>query len=606
MLLPETDSWDRVAPARVTEDEPSVRIMISNLYLMIFAVAMAGCVLTTPLVTWIASWVGAIDRPDQFRRIHQGAIPRLGGLALAMGVASGTVLTFLHEPFRDRAVGELASQHHWSVLVAALVILVVGFVDDTRSLGPRVKLLGQALAVLALYLGGIRIQSIQLLSLNLDLGFPNVHFNVLGFPVELALPSLFVTMFWFLGCMNVWNLIDGMDGLASGVGLLVSGTLTLVAIHNENYQVAVMAVALAGSLAGFLLYNWHPACIFLGDSGALLIGLLIGVIGVEGSMEGPSAISILFPILAMGLPISDTAMAIFRRWVRNLPLSAADRRHVHHLLIGLGLNPRQAALMLYCFSGFLCGAVMLGVALRNEYLTLVLGISGCLVFLLVVTSRRDELTSLRGDLQERMKRKRQERQTAKLAWEAIQRVELSTTAQVAYEIVEETAYKLGCELVKFTCESDSLPPVDLVHKECDPPGPTGEVSGPSAIFRLSCGQGRWLTVSLDLPTDTSPAADIVFRYLQRLSLALSDRLDWLRPAGLESADDNDANELLSANRPFIPVTAKSSPSAQGVWALAVERSLRESQHAQVASAEPKGTSRVAGEPRPFPAPEAGG
>ena len=170
--------------------------------------------------------------------------------------------------------------------------------------------------------------------------------------------------------MNIWNLIDGMDGLASGVGLLVSGTLTLVAIHNENFEVAVLAVALAGSLAGFLLYNWHPACIFLGDSGSMLIGLLIGVIGVQGSMEGPSAISILFPILAMGLPISDTAMAIFRRWVRNLPLSAADRRHVHHLLIGLGLNPRQAALMLYCFSGFLCGAVMLGVALRNEYLTL--------------------------------------------------------------------------------------------------------------------------------------------------------------------------------------------------------------------------------------------
>ena len=266
--------------------------------------------------------------------------------------------------------------------------------------------------------------------------------------------------------MNVWNLIDGMDGLASGVGLLVSGTLTLVAIHNENYEVAVMAVALAGSLAGFLLYNWHPACIFLGDSGALLIGLLIGVIGVEGSMEGPSAISILFPILAMGLPISDTAMAIFRRWVRNLPLSAADRRHVHHLLIGLGLNPRQAALMLYCFSGFLCGAVMLGVALRNEYLTLVLGISGCLVFLLVVTSRRDELTSLRGDLQERMKRKRQERQAAKLAWEAIQRVELCTTAQAAYEIVGETAHQLGCDFVRFTCDRDVSTPTDPARNPC--------------------------------------------------------------------------------------------------------------------------------------------
>ena len=193
----------------------------------------------------------------------------------------------------------------------------MGFIDDTRSLGPRTKLLGQALAVLTLYLGGIRIHSIDVLFMNIDLGFPSAKFSLLGFPVELALPSLLVTLFWFLGCMNVWNLIDGMDGLASGVGLLVSGTLTLVAIHNGNFDVAVLAVALAGSLAGFLLYNWHPACIFLGDSGSLLIGLLIGVIGVEGSMEGPSAISILFPILAMGLPISDTAMAIFRRWVRE-------------------------------------------------------------------------------------------------------------------------------------------------------------------------------------------------------------------------------------------------------------------------------------------------
>ncbi len=581
-------------------------MMISNLYLMIFAVAMAGCVLTTPLVTWVASWVGAIDRPDQFRRIHHGAIPRLGGFALALGVAAGTVLTFVHEPFRDRAVGEFATQHHWSVLVAGLIILMVGFVDDTRSLGPRAKLLGQALAVLALYLGGIRIRSIDMLGLNLDLGFPSAQFSVLGFPIVLALPSLLVTLFWFLGCMNVWNLIDGMDGLASGVGLLVSGTLTLVAIHNENYEVAVLAVALAGSLAGFLLYNWHPACIFLGDSGALLIGLLIGVIGVEGSMEGPSAISILFPILAMGLPISDTAMAIFRRWVRNLPLSAADRRHVHHLLIGLGLNPRQAALMLYCFSGFLCGVVMLGVALKNEYLTLILGISGCLVFLLVVTSRRDELTSLRGDLQERMKRKRQERQVAKLAWEAIQRVELCITAQAAYDIVNETAHELGCEFVQFTCDHDDSSPADPNRNPCKVPGGKRGLSASSAIFRLSSGQGRWLTVSLGLPTDSSPAADIVFRYLQRLSLALADRLDWLRPGTGESAIDRDANELRSPPRPFLPATGGQPPYSPGLWARAVPRLLGGNRKGQAGAVEPKATSRVAGDPLPFPAPEAGG
>src|SRR5262249_36904478 len=238
-----------------------------------------------------------------------------------------------------------------------------------------------------------------------------------------------------------------MDGLASGVGLLVSGTLTLVAIHNENIGVAITAASLAGSLAGFLLYNWHPACIFLGDSGSLLIGLLIGVIGVQGSFKGPSAISILFPILAMGLPISDTALAIFRRWVRNLPMSAADRRHVHHLLIGLGLNPRQAALLLYCFSGFLCGAVLLGVALKNEQLALIMGIAGCLAFLLVLTSRLNELSSLRGDLRARMARGRQERYAAKLAWEAIQRIELSHDPEGVCAILEAATRELGCDVM---------------------------------------------------------------------------------------------------------------------------------------------------------------
>ncbi|MFO0953870.1 MAG: MraY family glycosyltransferase [Isosphaeraceae bacterium] len=337
-------------------------MMISNAFLLIFAVAFMGCVLATPAVTRVAVWAGAIDRPDQFRRIHKGATPRLGGLGLAFGMLVGIVIVILGG-YLDVWEGLAAwESQEWPVLAASLMVLALGFVDDTRGVGPRVKLLGQAAAVMVLFLGGVRIQNFDILGWSVDFGWPSVSLSFLGYQDRLALPSLIVTMFWFLGCMNIWNLIDGMDGLASGVGLLVSATLTLVAIHHENVGVAITAAALAGSLAGFLLYNWHPACIFLGDSGSLLIGLLIGVIGVQGSFKGPSAISILFPILAMGLPISDTALAIFRRWVRNLPMSAADRRHVHHLLISLGLNPRQAALLLYCFSGFLCGVVLLGVA----------------------------------------------------------------------------------------------------------------------------------------------------------------------------------------------------------------------------------------------------
>ena len=546
-------------------------MIISNVYLTIFAFGMLGCVLATPLVTWVANRVGAIDRPDHFRRVHQGAIPRLGGLALAIGVATATLLTYVDASLGQRASGGVPISSFSGLLVAALGILVVGFVDDTRSLGPRIKLLGQAASILALYIGGVRIRSIEFLSLNFNLDYPAIPLSSLGLQFELSILSLLVTLTWFLGCMNIWNLIDGMDGLASGVGLLVSGTLTLVAIHNENFEAAVLSVALAGSLAGFLLYNWHPACIFLGDSGSMLIGLLIGVIGVQGSMGGPSAISILFPIVAMGLPISDTAMAIFRRWVRNLPLSAADRRHIHHLLMNLGLNPRLAALMLYCFSAFLCGAVMLGLALQNEFVTLVLGIFGCLAFLLVVTSRRDELSSLRDDLQDRLARGRQERTAAKVTWEAIQRIELSGSAEAAGGILDQAAQAMGCRHVRL---------FDVPAHHGDPSRPSwdDDMSGPSATFRLTGGRGRWITMELGLGAETPLAADIVFRYMQRLGQSLAGRIERL--------EEEERDDRITPTTPIVPSegcdraygeahdhsrTSDSSPDRTGRIATLLER-----------------------------------
>lgn len=490
-------------------------MLISNAFLLIFAVAFMGCVLATPVVTRIAVWAGAIDRPDQFRRVHKGATPRLGGLGLAFGLLLGIVVVVAGGYLNSWDGLTAWCNEQWPVLAAALIVLGIGFVDDTRELGPRIKLLGQVAAVMVLFAGGVRIPNIDVLGWTLDFSRPGISLAMFGRQETIGLPSLFVTLFWFLGCMNIWNLIDGMDGLASGVGLLVSGTLTLVAIHHENIGVAITASALAGSLAGFLLYNWHPACIFLGDSGSLLIGLLIGVIGVQGSFKGPSAISILFPILAMGLPISDTALAIFRRWVRNLPMSAADRRHVHHLLIGLGLNPRQAALLLYCFSGFLCGVVLLGVALKNEELALVLGIAGCLAFLLVLTSRLNEFASLRGDFLARVVRGRQERAAAKVTWEAIQRIELCKTLEEIQAILERTTRGLGCESFRIECVSGP----GAVS------GPMPTVSNPTAIFRLSSDEDLLLTVALRQGPCSPLASDIVFRFLQRLAVATAERLE---------------------------------------------------------------------------------
>ncbi len=503
-----------------------------NSYLLIFAVGFLGCVLATPLVTRFATWLGAIDRPDQFRRIHKGATPRLGGLGLAFGLSV--------------AVAVAASGHYlqgwdeyprWLLTLlptglAALIILGVGIVDDTREMPPRLKLLGQMAAVVVLYLGGVRIDGITILHLSIPLDRPSLDIALGAWNVHVAIPGFGVTMFWFLACINIWNLIDGMDGLASGVGLMVSGTLALVAIWLDNPAAAILAAALAGGLAGFLLYNWHPACIFLGDSGSLLIGLTIGIIGVQGSLKPGSSVSLLFPILAMGLPITDTAMAIFRRWVRNLPLSSADRRHVHHLLIGLGLNPRQAAVFLYCFSSGLCGVVMIGVVYQSEALALVMGLAGCLAFLLILTSRRDELKTLRADFNDRMIRRQQERFAAKVTWEAIQRVELAEDIEAIWTILRGAAEKLGCDHLQLTCRRDGQPVFEAEatgDNSARADHPDDRMSGPSATFRLLGGRDLTLVVALDHHEveATLVVADIAFRFLQRLSMAAAEQMDRL-------------------------------------------------------------------------------
>ncbi len=534
--------------------------MSSNVYLLTFALAFMGCVLATPLVVRVAAWAGAIDRPDQFRRIHKGAIPRMGGLALGVGLLASLLPFLMMGDARFSAWGLSPFEEWWSkqwaVVLAGLIVLAVGAIDDARGLSPLTKLLGQTLAVFVLIAGDIRIPGIELLGLRIPLSYPVGLVLPLGLgSVTVDPPSTLVTLLWFLGCMNIWNLIDGMDGLASGVGLLVSGTLMLVALHQGNFGSAATAASLAGALAGFLLYNWHPACIFLGDSGALLIGLLLGVIGVQDSLKATTSVSILFPLLAMGLPISDTAMAIFRRWVRDLPLSSADRQHVHHLLIGLGLGPRRAAAILYFFTAGLCGVVLLGVAWRNEFLALTLGVSGCLAFLVVLTSRRDELASLLADLQSRSGRKRQERTASELTWQTIQRIELCEAPERIWPHLESAARALGGDALVLTCRHAGRTVLDRRPAGPDP----ASLAGSTASIRLLGAQDLELSLALHQADDAPLAADIAFRALQRLALATAQRLERLLEPETPGVDGDPSPR--PARAPAEPVSAGASAPA---------------------------------------------
>lgn len=500
--------------------------MNANDFLLVFAAAFTVCVLATPFVTRLARWAGAIDKPDNNRKVHVTATPRMGGLALAAGLFAGMIMSAYLQS--QQGFDEQSPQwaaHQMAIWAASVVILIVGVLDDTQDLRPRLKLMGQSLCVVILYFGGIRIEKISSLGLLIDLNQFALDFTLNDYSIHFSPAGFIISWFWFIACMNIWNLIDGMDGLASGVGLLVSGTLTIIALHGAHIGPAALSVALSGGLAGFLLYNWHPACIFLGDSGSLLIGLMVGVIGVEGSLKGPSAVSILFPILAMGLPISDTAMAIFRRWVRNLPLSAADRRHVHHLLIGLGLNPRQAAVLLYCFSGFLCGVVLLGLAFNHEFLALTLGLSGCSAFLIVLMSRRDELKTLRSDLSSRMSRGKQDRKAAVICFTTIQKQELCREEDAVWTLFTDACRQIGVENLTIRQESKEI----FLSADDD------DQSKKTILewrFDLPCSAESVCCV-VGLNDDSILDPDIVFRYVYRMVRATIHRIEMLRvaPAG---------------------------------------------------------------------------
>ena len=317
-------------------------------YLILFALAAFGSFALTPVVSRLAVALGALDHPDG-RRVHTTPTPRLGGISIYLAMAFATAVAVLVDPsffeVWDGPGAEIVG-----LVVAASIILVLGIVDDCRGLGAWTKLQVQILAALVLVSSGFEIEKI--------------------FGMEAGWWGIPITVLWVVGITNAFNLIDGLDGLASGIGLIVSTTLLSVALVSGRDAEAMSFVLLAGALTGFLRYNFHPARIFLGDSGSLLLGFMLAAISLQMSNKLSATIAILVPLLALGLPIVDTSLTIARRLLRRLhvarrdesrtryeflvvgeaPLFSADRRHIHHRLLDLGLTHRNAVLALYAVS----------------------------------------------------------------------------------------------------------------------------------------------------------------------------------------------------------------------------------------------------------------
>lgn len=296
-----------------------------------FAVAAVLSYFFTPPVKNFAHKVGAIDVPKDARRMHKKPIPRLGGLAIYGGFLC-SILIF----------GQL-DETMLCVLLGAAIIVALGIFDDVLALGVKLKFVVQIVAAaIPVCIGDLQIGLFT--NLNPLSDTPFVHLGILAVPV---------TIIWIVGITNAVNLIDGLDGLAVGVSSIAAITMLAVALLTGNMPIAITMAALAGACIGFMPYNLNPAKIFMGDTGSTFLGYMLATVSIMGLFKFYAVISFAVPFLILGLPIFDTANAIIRRVAAGRSPMSPDRGHVHHKLIDMGFNQKQAVAILYAISATL-------------------------------------------------------------------------------------------------------------------------------------------------------------------------------------------------------------------------------------------------------------
>lgn len=279
----------------------------------------ATSLLITPLVKRFAYKIGAVDYPNS-RKIHQNFMPRLGGLSIFISFLIGILLLQPNNPYAP------------FILLGSIIIILTGVFDDIKGLSAKAKLVGQiTAAILVVIVGGLRINFI-----NLPFG-GQFYFESLSIPF---------TIFWIVGITNSINLIDGLDGLAAGVSSIALFVISVMAIIMGNTYVSTIGFILLISTLGFLYFNFYPAKIFMGDTGALFLGYMISVLSLLG-FKNVTVVSFVIPVIILGVPISDTIFAIIRRIITKKPLTTPDKSHLHHCLIRIGYSHRQTVLIIY-------------------------------------------------------------------------------------------------------------------------------------------------------------------------------------------------------------------------------------------------------------------
>jgi UDP-GlcNAc:undecaprenyl-phosphate/decaprenyl-phosphate GlcNAc-1-phosphate transferase len=482
-----------------------------------FVLSMLCATVLTPLVRRLAHSRGFLDHALSSRKIHGRPIPRLGGIAIVIGF----YVPMLALTLFPTGVGELflAQRNHViGLFVGGLAIALLGLYDDLRGAGAGRKFLVQFAVAGGLYYLGFRIDALA---------------NPIGEPLTLGWLSLPFTMFWIVGVINALNLIDGLDGLAGGVALVAVIITFLISLQRGHPLMMLFSSALAGAILGFLFYNFNPASIFMGDTGSMFLGFVLATTAIQTNQKASTAVAVLIPGIALGLPILDTLLAIARRAVRGRPLFQADKEHIHHRLIALGLSHRQAVLVLYGLC-VLLGAVALALTYTSSgQSALLLIVLAFVAFIFLRSLGYMRLGHMSATAAERKRNRTMQGAVRPLG----RQLRHSPNVENMWPLVVQAAGALGAAAVRLRVEAAGQSAKSFSH-----PAENGEPIE-SAWFQFPVPAGKFLDCQLEMgwadgrtgvDSDTEIAVDIFCEYLgEALEIARTTPMPVRRRRGAE-------------------------------------------------------------------------
>jgi len=462
---------------------------------------LCGAILT-PLVRRLAHRFGVLDHARSSRKIHGKPIPRLGGIAIVIAFYVPLVGLLIFQS----GVGQLflaEREHVIGLFAGGAAIAALGLYDDLRGANAWKKFLVQFLVAGLLFKLGFRIDALG---------------NPFGETLSLGWLSAPFTIFWIVGVINALNLIDGLDGLAGGVALVAVTTTFLLSMQRGHPLMMLFTSALAGAIIGFLFYNFNPASIFMGDTGSMFLGFVLSTTAIQTNQKSSTAVAVLIPGIALGLPIMDTLLAIGRRALRGRPLFQADKEHIHHRLIAAGLTHRQAVLVLYGFCVVLgTGAFILTFASSGQtaLLLVVLALVAFVFLRSLGFMRLDRVTATAAD----RKRNRALRAAVRPLGRRLQQLR---RIEELSPIIVESAGVFGAAEMILNLGSSSIGhrPVDDEPRSSEPFRSQFLVPGgknPERTLDVVWQDGR-----IELDRDTEIAIDILCEYIANALDALQE------------------------------------------------------------------------------------